>query len=155
MHYFQQDFIQQNTSTSILKHLGNVDARIAYTQKFIQKSILRMILLLRCHGLNPWVQSGVHINGSHFLMLVSLVCIVLALRLRPFLSFTPLTIVHEMCINKATLYNKRGIVDGTHFIDASLLAMFAKYSIGFYLNCSNLLRILEKCKLRLVQWTGE
>ena len=82
-------------------------------------------------------------------MLISLVCIVLALRLRPFLSFTPLTIVHEMCIKRATLYNRRGIVDRTHFIDASLLAMFAKYSTGFYLNYSNLSRILEECKLRL------
>ena len=106
---FCRTLFNKNTSTSILKHLGNVDARIAYTQKFIQKSILRMILLLRCHGLNPWVQSRVHINGSHFLMLVSFVCIVMALRLRPFLSFTPLTIVHEMCINKATLYNRGGL----------------------------------------------
>ena len=119
---FYRTLFNKDTSTSILKHLGNVDARIAYTQKFIQKSILMMILqnlLYPCHGLNPWVQSGVHINGSHFLMLVSLVCIVLALRLRPFLSFTPLTIVHEMCIKRATLYNRRGIVDRTHFIDAS------------------------------------
>ena len=112
MHYFLQDFIQQKYLHIDFETSGKCGCKDCLHTKIHSKvyidddSTKSPITLSRLKSLSV---SGVHINGSHFLMLVSLVCIVLALRLRPFLSFTPLTIVHEMCINKATLYNRGGL----------------------------------------------